>query len=140
MNSKQLNFKTTKHDTTMLPVISKIAASLLLSASTFINPTTPKALTFDASAFITASNKIRIAVRKSTEAPVTIILRNAENQVFFQRDLGKKESKFAVKLNVDDLADGQYELEIKSNEGSINKHLNLSTAPVQKQSRIVAVQ
>lgn len=124
----------------MLPLMSKVAASLLLSASTFINPTTPKVLSFDASAFITVSNKIRIAVQKSTEAPVTIVLRNAENQVFFQQDLGKKESKFAVKLNVDDLADGQYELEIKSNEGSINKYLNLSTAPVQKQSRIVAVQ
>ncbi|SFE98630.1 hypothetical protein SAMN05216167_1245 [Spirosoma endophyticum] len=140
MNSKQLNVKTTKHDTTMLPLMSKVAASLLLSASTFINPTTPKVLSFDASAFVTVSNKIRIAVQKSTEAPVTIVLRNAENQVLFQQDLGKKESKFAVKLNVDDLADGQYELEIKSNKGSINKYLNLSTAPIQMQSRIVAVQ
>lgn len=120
--------------------MSKVAASLLLSASTCINPTTPKALSFDASAFVTVNNKIRIAVQKATDSPVTIVLRGADNQVFFQQSVGKRESKFAVKLNVDDLADGQYELEIKSNEGSINKHLNLVTAPVQKQNRIIAVQ
>lgn len=120
--------------------MSKVAASLLLSASTFINPTRPKALSFDASAFVTVSNQIRIAVQKATDSPVTIVLRGADNHVFLQQSIGKRESKFAVKLNVDDLADGQYELEIKSNEGSINKHLNLLTAPVQKQSRLVAVQ
>ena len=124
----------------MLPLMSKVTASLLLSTSTFINPTTPKALSFDASAFVTVSNKVQIAVQKSTETPVTVILRNADNQIFFQQNIGKKESKFAVKLDINDLADGQYELEIKSSEGSINKHLNLSTTPVQKQPRIVAVQ
>ncbi|MVM37680.1 hypothetical protein GO730_08835 [Spirosoma sp. HMF3257] len=120
--------------------MSKLAASLLLSASSLINPTTPKALSFDASAFVTADHQIRLAVRKSAELPIDVTLRNQSHEVLYQHSIGKKEDKYTVKLNVNDLADGSYELEIKSSEGSIIKQLNVSSQPVQQISRVIAMQ
>ncbi|WP_293871191.1 hypothetical protein [Spirosoma sp.] len=124
----------------MLTLMSKVVASVLISASTFTNPTTPKSLSFDASAFVTANNQIRLAVNKGSDKPVLIILRNRSNEVLFRRSLSKNESNYAVKLNVDDLVDGTYELEFKSDEGSIIKQITLGPAPVQKVTRIVAMQ
>lgn len=124
----------------MLTLMSKVAASILVSASTLMNPTTPKGLSFDASAYVTANHEIRVAVQKSASIPVVVVLKNKSNQVLFEQNIGKKEEKYAMKLNVDDLADGEYELEIKSSEGSIRKHVNLSTKPVPQSNRTIAMQ
>ncbi|NEU68361.1 hypothetical protein GK091_15830 [Spirosoma agri] len=119
--------------------MSKLAVSILMSAVTLTNPTTPKSLSFDASAYITNTNQIRIAVSKTTGVPVVVLLRDAQHLVVFQQNISKKDVTYAAKLNVDALADGQYELEVKSDEGSIKKQLNLSTQPVQQTSRVVAM-
>ena len=123
----------------MFSLMSQVVASALLTASTLTNPTTPSALSFEASAYVTNTNQIRVAVQKSTKVPVVVLLRNRNNEVLFHQNISKRESTYAVKLDVNQLADGQYELEIKSSEGSIRKHLNLSTAPVEHTSRLIAV-
>ncbi len=124
----------------MFSLMSKVVVSALMSATTLINPTTPNALSFDASAFVTANKQIRVAIQKTADVPVVILLRSKDNQVLYRQSIGKKELKYAVKLDVDELADGQYELEVKSSEGSIRKQLNLSTVPAQKTTRVVAMQ
>lgn len=127
----------------LLPLMNQVATSLLLSAATLLNPTTPttpKELSFDASAYVTINNEIRVAIQKSTDIPVVIFLRGKDHQILFQQNLSKKEAKYAMKLNVDELGDGQYELEVKSSEGSIVKQLNLSTQPVQRATRVIAMQ
>lgn len=124
----------------MFSLFSKVAGSILISASTFINPTNPKGLSFDASAFVTIDNQIRVSIEKQADVPVVVLLRNKDNEILFRQTISKKELKYAVKLNVNDLSDGQYELEVKSNEGSIRKQLNLSTAPVQAVPRVIAMQ
>ncbi|WP_338869696.1 hypothetical protein WBJ53_20810 [Spirosoma sp. SC4-14] len=127
----------------MLTLLSKAAISILMSASTLANPanpTTPKALPFGASAFVTVDNQIRVSVSKEADVPVEVLLRTADHQVVFRQNLGRKDQKVALKLNVDELSDGKYELEVRSSEGSIRKQLELSTQPVQQTSRVVAVQ
>ncbi len=124
----------------MFALMSKLAGSILLSATTLANPTTPGNLSFDASAYVTVDNQIRVAVQKTTDISVVVLLRNKDNQILFRQNINKKDLKYAVKLDVNELTDGQYELEVKSSEGSIHKQLNLSTAPMQKVSRLVAMQ
>ncbi|MCK8495965.1 hypothetical protein M0L20_29130 [Spirosoma sp. RP8] len=124
----------------MLSFMSNLAISLFMSAATLANPTIPKALSFDASAFVTVSNHIRVSINKTDEVPVVVMLRNADNQVIFNQNISKKETKYAVKLNVEQLADGKYELEVKSSEGSIRKQLNVSTRPTEKSNRVIAMQ
>lgn len=133
---KQPNTNTTM----LLTSLSKLAISVLMSAATLSNPTTPKALSFDASAYVTVNNQIRVAVSKTADVPVEVVLRSADRDVIFRQTISRKDAKYAVKLNVDELADGAYELEVKSEEGSIKKQLNLSTQPVQQTSRVVAMQ
>ncbi|GAB3998815.1 hypothetical protein GCM10028807_47500 [Spirosoma daeguense] len=121
--------------------MSKIAASFLLSASTIFNPTTPQTLPFDASAYVTINHEIRVSVeKKSADVPVVVLLRNKNSDVLYEQRISKKDIKYAMKLNVDQLADGEYELEVKSSEGSIRKQLNLSTKTVQDVSRCIALQ
>lgn len=124
----------------MFSLISQVVASALMSVSTLNNPTIPNALPFDASAYVTANNQIRIAVQKTYDVPVVVFLRTKNNEVLYQKSMGRKEAKYAVKLDVNELIDGQYELEVKSSEGSIRKQLNLSTVAVQPSARIIAMQ
>lgn len=124
----------------MFSLMSKVVASVLMSASTITTPTTPNALPFGATAYVTAKNQIRVAVEKTSNVPVVVLLRDKNKEILFHQSIHKKEAKYVVKLDVNELADGQYELEVKSNEGSIRKQLNLSAAPVQQVSRTVIVQ
>lgn len=117
--------------------MSKAVGSILLSAATLTNPTTPKALSFDASVFVTTSNKIRLSVNKATGVPVEILLRDQQKAILFRQTINKKDDKCAILFSVNDLADGQYELEIKSNEGSIRKQVTLTTAPVNQPARLI---
>lgn len=123
----------------MFSLLNSLAVSFLLSTGIPANPTTPEALPFEASAFVTNSNQIRVAVQKKTDVPVVVLLRSTDNQVLFRHTISKKKAAYAVKLDVAELADGQYELEVKSETGSIRKQLNLSTAPVQQTTRVVAM-
>ncbi|MBD2755734.1 hypothetical protein IC230_22715 [Spirosoma sp. BT704] len=123
--------------------MSKVAASILLSASTLINPinpTNPKGLSFDASAYVTVNNQVRLAVEKTSDVPVVVLLRNKDNQVLFHQNISRKDAKYAVKLDVSELANGEYELEVKSSEGSIRKQLNLSNQAVVQPRRTITLQ
>ncbi|AUD03984.1 hypothetical protein [Spirosoma pollinicola] len=124
----------------MFSLLSNLAGSVLISAATLTNPTNPKALSFDASAYVTVNKQIRVAVQKNTKVPVVVLLRNKDNEILFRQNISKKESTYAVKLDVNELTDGQYELEVSSSEGSIRKQFNLSTAPALQVTRIVALQ
>ncbi|MFD2574260.1 hypothetical protein ACFSUS_26735 [Spirosoma soli] len=123
----------------MLPIITNLVSALLLSAATLTNPTTPKALSFDASAFVTVNNQIRLSVVKNSTVPVVVLLRDRYKEVIYRQTLSTKEDKQAILFKLDDLSDGQYELEIKSCEGSIRKQLKLSSAPAQQQTRVIAL-
>ncbi|WP_240543732.1 hypothetical protein [Spirosoma foliorum] len=124
----------------MLSLISTVAISFLMNTATVTNPTTPKTLSFDASAFVTANNQIRVAVQKNAELPVVIMLQNKSHEVLFRQNISKKELTYAVKLDVADLADGAYEIVVRSSEGSILKEITLKTAPVHQITRVVAMQ
>lgn len=120
-----------------------VALFLLSSTSLLANPTVPaKPATFDASVYVNKANKIRLAVEKTTAESLTITLRQAGQTVsLFTQQIGKKQTKAALQLNVDELADGAYELEIASASGRIIKQVNLqAAAPVPATERLLAIQ
>ena len=123
----------------MMNLLSNLICTALLSTTPVDNGTAPKTLSFDASAYVTINNQIRVAVEKSTLEPVVVLLRDKNNRVMFQQFVGKKEQKYAVKLNVAELPDGKYELEVKSKEGSIVKEVNLGSEPVEAPTRLVVM-
>lgn len=124
----------------MFLLMSKAVSAILLSAVTLANPTTPKALSFDASAFVTANNKVRLSIAKTTDETLVVLLRNNQHDILFRQVVPKKEYKSALLFSISDLTDGQYEIEVKSKEGSIRKQIKLATTPTQGPSRSVAMQ
>lgn len=123
----------------MMNLLSNLICTAILSTTSIDPAAAPKTLSFDASAYVTVKNEIRVAVEKTTEEPVTLLLRDPKNRVLFQQVVGKKEHKYAVKLNVAELADGTYELEVKSKDGSIRKEVNLGSQPTEAPIRMVVM-
>lgn len=123
----------------MFPVMTKLVVAALLSSATLFDPTTPKALSFEANALVKTNNKIRLAISKSDQQPVQVTLRDEQKRVLFQQTLSKKACQRVFEFNVDNLGDGQYELEVSSSEGSIRKQVKLESAPV-KVSRVIAME
>ncbi|WP_080239184.1 hypothetical protein [Spirosoma rigui] len=114
-----------------------VLAGLLISSNLLANPTNPtKPSSFDASVFVTKANKIRLAVEKKNTDPVSVTLRHVDqkNTVLFNQQMGRKQTKMALQLDVDTLDDGVYELEIRSSTGSIVKQVTLATPSVQATS------
>ncbi|MFC5413043.1 hypothetical protein ACFPMF_27205 [Larkinella bovis] len=116
-----------------------ICAALLSATLATATPNTPKSRSFETSSFVTRQNKIWVAVEKSSSTPVTVILRNKDNQVFFKRFIGKDESKFVAKLDVSALLEGEYELEFVSSEGSVKKIVNIGKPVVQEPIRLISM-
>lgn len=114
-----------------------IFAALLNANTATATPNTPKSRSFETSTFVTSQNKIWVAVEKSSSTPVTVVLRK-QGEVYYKKFLGKSENKFAAKLDVSDLSDGQYELEFISSEGSVKKLVNIGT-PVQAPTRLISM-
>ena len=124
----------------MFSLLSNLTVSLLLSTTTLTNPTHPNVLSLNASAYVTVDKRIRVSVQKTTDVRVLVLLRDKDNEILFRQYISKKESKYMVKLNVNELSDGQYNLEFSSKGGSIQKQVSLSTAPKDETSRIIAMQ
>ena len=120
-------------------LVNAFFAFFFLTGTTlFANPTAPaKPASFEASVYVTKSNKIRLAVQKTTAQPVSIILRQVgKSSELFVQQMVRKQTKLALELNVDQLTDGIYELEIRSATGSLIKQVSLvTTAPQQTTER-----
>lgn len=129
--------------TNLIPVTAKtLFASLLLSTSLLANPTNPtKPTSFDASLYITKANKIRLAIEKKNPEPVRITLRqsNQPNEIVFSQTMGRKQPRLALQLDVDQLEDGTYNLEIHSSSGTIVKQVSLITPTKSALERTVTI-
>lgn len=94
--------------------------------------------TFAASAYVTKTNKIRVSIDKPNREPMTISLRPVgQRHVVFTEHVHRKTTKTTLLLDVDQLADGVYELELKTSSGQLIKQIDLRTpakvASVQRQ-------
>ena len=119
---------------TIVTAKSLLAGCLLATTTLFANPVAPaKPASFDASLYVTKANKIRLAVEKTTTEPVTINLcqLGKSNVSVFTQQIGRRQTKVALQIDVSQLPDGAYELEIKSATGRIVKQINLATSAPQ---------
>ncbi len=94
------------------------------------------AITFETSAYITKDAAIRLAVKKNAPERVYITLRDAGNTVIYSETINKNEMSYAAKINVNDLTDGAYKLEISTGKDRVVKRLNLSSSKIETQRSI----
>lgn len=121
----------------------------LVSSSAFANPSEGKkphaspvenrpAVTFETSAYVTKDASIKLAVKKNAPERVFITLRNANNTIIYRETINKNDMSYAAKINVDELRDGAYKLEIATKNDRVIKKLNLSS-PKTESERVITV-
>lgn len=116
-----------------LPTSAKAKAlltgCLLMTGTLFANPGDPATSSFNTSLYITKANKIHLAIEKTAAGQITISLRplGSGQPCVFSQAMRKKQAKLALELDVSALADGVYELEIKSATGQLTRQITLAT-------------
>jgi hypothetical protein len=126
--------------TTLLTTIfiKPVIALHLLLASPLSSPVDrpAKPISFGASAYVTKAHKIRLSIDKTNLEPLTINLRPVgQDSPVFTQYVKRKITKTTLILDVDQLGDGAYELELKTSNGRLIKYIDLRT-PVE----VVAIQ
>ncbi|MGF7217333.1 hypothetical protein GGR92_003506 [Spirosoma lacussanchae] len=129
---------TTILQTSALMGFKNLMGGLLIGATTLLgNPDKPaKPMSFDASVYVTKQGKIKLSIQKVAPGSVSVALLDQKNNVLFANRVAKKEMKAALLFDMSEVEDGLYTLEIRSDEGVIQKQVNLGTS---KSERLVAI-
>lgn len=88
--------------------------------------------TFNASVYVAKDASIRVAVAKTAPSNVEIVLKNGKNEIVYSNNIDKNALKSSYKLNVDQLEDGEYTLEITSSSKTISKQVQLTSAKIER--------
>ncbi|MFN8346678.1 MAG: hypothetical protein U0X91_16875 [Spirosomataceae bacterium] len=112
---------------------SKKAGSRPAETHTVENRT---AVTFETSAYVTKDASIKLAVKKNAPERVYVTLRTANNDVLYRETINKNEMSYAAKINVNELTDGVYKLEIATDKDRVVKRLNLSSSKTESERKI----
>lgn len=94
------------------------------------------AVTFETSAYVTKDASIKLAVKKNAPERVYITLRSANNDILYRETINKNEMSYAAKINVNELTDGVYRLEIATDKDRVVKRLNLSSSKAETERKI----
>ena len=93
-----------------------LSLAVITSAATFAqsNPASNAnyAASYKTGIYTSKSGNLHIALDKNTGSTVDIRLANAEGRVLFSQHLGKNDQVYRTRLNLNELEDGIYELEI----------------------------
>ncbi|GAB2594106.1 T9SS type A sorting domain-containing protein [Spirosoma areae] len=95
--------------------------------------------TFKTGIYSTVSGKLAIALDKTTGGTVDIRLKDASGKVLYSQHLGKKDQMTRVRLNLSDLEDGVYSLEITNGVDTTTHNVTIATNQPATPNRIVAL-
>jgi Secretion system C-terminal sorting domain/Bacterial pre-peptidase C-terminal domain len=90
--------------------------------------------------YTTAEGKLNIAIDKETGGSVDIRLTNTKGLLLFAQRLGKNEKGSRMRLDVNQLQDGTYQVEITNGVETTTHNLTLSTKQTDRPTgRLVAI-
>jgi hypothetical protein len=125
------------------PLLLSFTLSLVTLSATLAdsNPghRTATAATFKTGIYGTVEGKLQIALEKETGGAVDIKLKNRDGRVFFSQHLGKKEKAARLRLNLSELPDGEYQLEVTNGVDVTTHNVQLSTKQPSVPNRLVAI-
>lgn len=107
---------------------TSLVAPLAANAST-VNPATGKAeATFTVNTFRAAkSTNLRVFIQKDNQAAVRVTLKNEAGEVFYETTLGKNQPGKALSLDLSQLPDGHYVVEVSNRDKKEVKSFTLAT-------------
>lgn len=95
--------------------------------------------TYKTGIYSTMTGTLSVAIDKEIGGSVDIRLKNAGGKALYSQHLGKSERTCRLRLNLNDLEDGVYTLEITNGVETTKQAVTLSTKNPAMSSRIVAV-
>ena len=120
--------------------------AVVTSAASFANTTEANpigrpssAASYKSAIYTTVSGKLNIALDKETGGAVDIKLKNVEGAVVYTQHIGKNESKYRTRLNLSELPDGVYQVEITNGVDVTTHSVTLSTQQPNTPARVVAL-
>ncbi|MVM40624.1 T9SS type A sorting domain-containing protein [Spirosoma sp. HMF3257] len=128
----------------MKTLIKSLALALSLgfvtSAASFaeLNPGTTAA-SYKSAVYTTITGQLSIALDKQTGGAVDVSLKDAEGKVVYSRHLGKNESKYRTRLNLSELSDGVYQVEITNGVETTTHKVTIATHQPVTPSRVIAL-
>lgn len=131
----------------MKTLIKSLALALSLgfvtTAATFAetNPTDRPAsvATYKTGVYSTAAGTLRVAVDKEVGGSVDIRLKSANGKSVYRHHLSKNEQNCRLRLNLSNLEDGVYQLEITNGTDITTQNVTLSTTHPTTPSRLVSI-
>ena len=131
----------------MKTLIKSLALALTLgiatSAASFAEtnpggrPSTEAA--YQSAIYTTNSGKLSIALDKPTGNAVDIRFKSTNGDVLYSKHLGKRANQYRTRLNLSDLPDGVYQVEITSGVEKTMHSVTISTQQPEAPSRVIAM-
>ncbi|UFH54318.1 T9SS type A sorting domain-containing protein [Spirosoma sp. KNUC1025] len=118
-----------------LSFVASIASTT--EAKPIVRPTS--AATYKTGVYTTVHGQLNIALDKEVGGAVDVRLKSADGQVLYSKHLGKKDQTYRTRLNLSDLEDGVYQLEITNGVETTTQNITLSTTKPSVPNRVIAV-
>ena len=123
--------------TLIKPLLLALSLSFVTVSISEAKPGRPAVSSFKTGIYTTVTGKLQIALDKQAGGPVDIQLKSSTGKVLYSQHLGKKETQFRTRLNVDDLADGDYLLEITNGVETTRQIVTLKTKQPTTLNRVI---
>ncbi|WP_338869639.1 T9SS type A sorting domain-containing protein [Spirosoma sp. SC4-14] len=94
---------------------------------------------YKAGIYTTADGKLNIALDKQSGGAVDIRLKDTTGEVLYTHHIGKNDTKYRTRLNLSELPDGTYQVEITNGAETSSHMVNLSTQKPTTPSRVIAL-
>ncbi|GAB4018984.1 hypothetical protein GCM10028808_55140 [Spirosoma migulaei] len=125
------------------PLLIAVTLSAVTLSTSFaaVNPgSRPAAVAaYKAGIYSTVEGKLNIALDKETTGKVDIKLKGTSGKVLFVQHLGKNEKTARIRLNLSELEDGAYQVEITNGVDVTTHTVTLSTTQPSAPNRLIAV-
>jgi hypothetical protein len=109
------------------PLFLALSLTFALISISEAKPGRPAVSTFKTGIYSSTSGKLHIALDKQPGGPVDIQLKSSDGTLFYTQRISKKDSTFRTRLNLDELADGQYTLMITNGVETTRQTITLKT-------------
>ena len=119
------------------PLLIALSFSVAAGSISEAKPGRPTVAPFKTGIYASVTGKLNIALDKQAGGPVDIQFRSSTGDVLYNQRLGKKEAAFRTRLNMDDLADGDYLLTITNGVETTRQTITLKTNQPTALSRVI---
>jgi len=123
-----------------LAVAFSLALVTTLGSVAEANPGRPaNAVSYKAGIYTSVDGKLNIALDKQTGGAVDIRLKDTTGQVIYAQHVSKNDTKYRTRLNLSELPDGTYQVEVTNGVETTSHTINLTTQKPTTPNRVIAL-